>query len=303
MELRFTYAWARFVQRLRQYYNEGKDIPTISSPQPQLQVHNRFKGDNLMKYFCFQYSLLQQKIEMLQYCIRQKQNRERLLSSINNPSKPDPLPGVSGVSNPSDGENETETDDEFYDAEGDSNDVIDDSELEADLGVDRISSMCLLKFDSKHINIPVLQQPPPMTEDLLAKREEEMTALGTGEEGKKQRLKLQSKVLEYDMMAFKAANGGCTFEDFVRWHSPSDWSPESGLSGRMTLPGNIWVELWESAKAIPASKQQRLFDDTHEAETILRDFNEFNLAQITELILPIIIHESLRNAIRTVIQQ
>ena len=46
-------------QRLRKYYDEAHDIPSITAPQPQLQ-----------------FSLLQQKLEMLQYCIRQKQNRE-----------------------------------------------------------------------------------------------------------------------------------------------------------------------------------------------------------------------------------
>eukprot|EP01087_Luapelamoeba_hula_P009790 TRINITY_DN2558_c0_g1_i2.p1 TRINITY_DN2558_c0_g1~~TRINITY_DN2558_c0_g1_i2.p1 ORF type:complete len:119 (+),score=12.66 TRINITY_DN2558_c0_g1_i2:73-429(+) len=28
------------------------------------------------------------------------------------------------------------------------------------------------------------------------------------------------------MQAFKAANPGCVMEDFVRWHSPSDWVQE-----------------------------------------------------------------------------
>ncbi|MCH94210.1 rab3 GTPase-activating protein catalytic subunit-like, partial [Trifolium medium] len=26
------------------------------------------------------------------------------------------------------------------------------------------------------------------------------------------------------MQAFKAANPGCILEDFVRWHSPPDWT-------------------------------------------------------------------------------
>lgn len=28
-----------------------------------------------------------------------------------------------------------------------------------------------------------------------------------------------------DIQAFKAANPHARFEDFVRWHSPRDWSP------------------------------------------------------------------------------
>ena len=124
--------------------------------------------------------------------------------------------------------------------------------------------MTLLKHPDRKINIPKLQQNPPTTEgrlifiaiflvisdfeitkkDMLLKREKEMTSLGAGEEGRKARLKMQSRLLEMDMSAFKAANQGATFEDFVRWHSPSDWSAESGLSARMTLPGNVWVDLW-----------------------------------------------------------
>ena len=59
-----------------------------------------------------------------------------------------------------------------------------------------------------------------------------MTRLGAGEEGRKARLKMQSRLLEMDMSAFKAANVGAVFEDFVRWHSPGDYSPETGLSSR-----------------------------------------------------------------------
>lgn len=31
-----------------------------------------------------------------------------------------------------------------------------------------------------------------------------------------------------DIEAFKAANPLSHFEDFVRWHSPRDWSPKEG---------------------------------------------------------------------------
>ena len=144
--------------------------------------------------------------------------------------------------------------------------------------------MALLKHPDRKINIPRLQPNPPTTEDMLMRREREMTALGGGEEGRKARLKMQSRLLEMDMRdegveifsiiflivfnifylskilecfqprpksAFKASNQGATFEDFVRWHSPSDWSPEEGLSQRMTLPGNVWVDLWADSGPIP----------------------------------------------------
>ena len=48
-----------------------------------------------------------------------------------------------------------------------------------------------------------------------------MTSLGAGEEGKKQRLKLQSRMLEYDMMAFKGKidNKWCRFLDNIQVQS------------------------------------------------------------------------------------
>lgn len=66
----------------------------------------------------------------------------------------------------------------------------------------------------------------------------------------------------------------------MRWYSPRDYveeevSDEAGgtvvqgsLSARMKIPGNMWVEAWESAKATPARRQKRLFDDTKEAERV-----------------------------------
>lgn len=38
----------------------------------------------------------------------------------------------------------------------------------------------------------------------------------------------------------------------------------------MLVPGNMWQEVWESAKPIPAHRQKRLFNDTKEAERVGR---------------------------------
>ncbi len=78
----------------------------------------------------------------------------------------------------------------------------------------------------------------------------------------------------------QAANPGCVLEDFVRWYSPRDYVEEAAvdeagqtvirgaLSVRMKIPGNMWVEAWDSAKTTPARRQKRLFDDTKEAEKV-----------------------------------
>lgn len=79
----------------------------------------------------------------------------------------------------------------------------------------------------------------------------------------------------------QAANPGCVLEDFVRWYSPRDYVEEevvdeSGspavtgrLSARMNIPGNMWVEAWDTARVTPARRQKRLFDDTKEAEKVI----------------------------------
>lgn len=78
----------------------------------------------------------------------------------------------------------------------------------------------------------------------------------------------------------QAANPGCVLEDFVRWYSPRDYLEEEvvnekgnkmvkgELSARMKIPGNMWVEAWETARVTPARRQRRLFDDTKEAEKV-----------------------------------
>lgn len=80
--------------------------------------------------------------------------------------------------------------------------------------------------------------------------------------------------------SFQAANPGCVLEDFVRWYSPRDYVEEEvvdgngstvirgELSARMKIPGNMWVEAWDTARVTPARRQKRLFDDTKEAEKV-----------------------------------
>jgi Rab3 GTPase-activating protein catalytic subunit len=109
--------------------------------------------------------------------------------------------------------------------------------------------------------------------------------LGSSDDAALLRAKIQSASLLSDMQSFKAANPGCVLEDFVRWYSPRDWveneeksiEPETneekitktyGLSNRMKIPGNVWIEAWTNSKPVPVRRQKRLFDDTKEAENV-----------------------------------
>ena len=156
---------------------------------------------------------------------------------------------------------------------------------------------------------PYLQRPPPLTDDMLAQRREWLekrsgfvTAEGYGEENcgssnespggqcpssqaclekdVMERLNvaqaMQRPKLVSDMSAFKAANPGCQFEDFVRWYGEPklplvdmDYSVESlslgllepdQISERlMALTWAFWIKTWDDASATPAAEQEPLF--------------------------------------------
>ena len=57
------------------------------------------------------------------------------------------------------------------------------------------------------------------------------------------------------------------------------------LSQRMQIPGNVWVDVWQSARPVPARRQRRLFDDTKEAEKVLLAFTALQLIVIVKYTL------------------
>uniref|UniRef100_A0A3P9D2D3 Rab3 GTPase-activating protein catalytic subunit n=1 Tax=Maylandia zebra TaxID=106582 RepID=A0A3P9D2D3_9CICH len=103
----------------------------------------------------------------------------------------------------------------------------------------------------------------------------------------------------------QAANPGCVLEDFVRWYSPRDYVEEEvvdekvntmvmgTLSPRMKIPGNMWVEAWETARVTPARRQKRLFDDTKEAEKVLHYMAMQKPADLARHLLPCILHATI----------
>nr|XP_022322201.1 rab3 GTPase-activating protein catalytic subunit-like isoform X2 [Crassostrea virginica] len=156
--------------------------------------------------------------------------------------------------------------------------------------------------------IPVTQDPSPMTEDMLEEHAEVLARLGTSSEGAQLRARMQSACLVSDMESFKAANPGCTIDDFVRWYSPRDWvededstkeNPKGHLSTRMLIPGNIWTEAWQSAKPVPARRQKRLFDDTKEAEKVLHFLSAMKPSDVVVHLLPLLLHSSISKIIES----
>ncbi|PWZ14773.1 Rab3 GTPase-activating protein catalytic subunit [Zea mays] len=102
----------------------------------------------------------------------------------------------------------------------------------------------------------------------------------------------------------KAANPGCVLEDFVRWHSPPDWSEDCAansttvgegssrrgrLSDRMqTKEGNLWKELWEAAKPIPAVEQTPIYDEDLAVESIFDALEVIEPSKLFEQLLGVI---------------
>ncbi|CAH8363490.1 unnamed protein product [Eruca vesicaria subsp. sativa] len=159
-------------------------------------------------------------------------------------------------------------------------------ELVLRLGADhQVENLTMLET-GEAVYAPVTQDGPLLTEDLIKETEELVLRTGSMGAGCSQLLS--------DMQAFKAANPGCTLEDFVRWHSPPDWTendtssgddsspPRGQLSIRMQKAGNLWRELWETAKPLPAVKQTPLFDEDLAVEGILNSLEDIPAAELFE---------------------
>lgn len=151
----------------------------------------------------------------------------------------------------------------------------------------------LLNFPERSLYIPITQDRSPMTEDMLEEHAEYLASM-PGDD----RIKAQLDTLLSDMQAFKAANPGCCIEDFVRWHSPRDYiDNEDGtgqLSERMDVENNVWRTTWKEAKPMAVAHQNRLFNESKEAEKILNSFIFFKISDIFKLLMPMCLTTSIR---------
>nr|CAH7747108.1 unnamed protein product [Callosobruchus chinensis] len=164
----------------------------------------------------------------------------------------------------------------------------------------RFGDMKLLRTGDP-LYIPITQEPVLKTEDQLEEDTDVLLKLGSNAEATELRARIMSASLLSDMESFKAANPGSIVEDFIRWYSPRDWVEEDELdewgqkkghlSPRMLIEdNNIWVQMWESAKPVPATRQKRLFDDTREAEKVLQFLDFRTIGQICQLTIPVLAH-------------
>jgi hypothetical protein len=161
-------------------------------------------------------------------------------------------------------------------------------------GVERVlPTMALLHAPHAAMRVPLTQAPPFMTEDMLRDREAALQALSrsTAAPATAMTTSTEHDMLLSDMCAFKAANPGACWADFVRWHSPRDWvdaaadrcgggggggrtgeaagvPPIGRLSDRMTAHRNMWGQLWQRSRPQAAADQKPLLDPEAEGEKV-----------------------------------
>ncbi|XP_063789852.1 rab3 GTPase-activating protein catalytic subunit isoform X2 [Pseudophryne corroboree] len=309
-----AHLWQEFVLEMRYRWENNYLISGLNNGPPDLKC-----------------CLLHQKLQMLNCCIERKKARDdskkgnipncssdsALNSTANEPAESEKSKYDVGKS----WDSWSDSEEEFFECHSDTEELKDNgqeatrklsakedaketSALKPDGRLHQSGNLTLLNT-GEPLYIPVTQEPAPMTEDLLEEQSEVLAKLGTSAEGAHLRARMQSACLLSDMESFKAANPGCCLEDFVRWYSPRDYveeevMDESGnkvikgeLSARMKIPNNMWVEAWETAKPTPARRQRRLFDDTKEAEKVLRYLAIQKPSDLTRHLLPCVIHAAL----------
>ena len=159
--------------------------------------------------------------------------------------------------------------------------------------LEKSETLKLLLRPEQPLYIPVTQDRSPMTEDMLEEHAEYLASM-PGDD----RVKAQLDTLLSDMQAFKAANPGCCIEDFVRWHSPRDYVEEEDgtghLSERMDMENNVWRTTWKEARQMAVAHQNRLFNESKEAEKILHSFIFLKISDLFQLLMPVSLTAGIR---------
>lgn len=245
--------WSRVVAELRRLWSEEQYIPSI--PHDEIPDLNS--------------CLLYQQLQVINCCISRKRRRDiatQLLDLV--------------IKESSSNSEELTTLKDVVPESAILYARLNTGELVLRLGADCLSGDLTMLETGEPVYSPVTQEVPLLTEDIIKETEEFVLRTGSVGAGCSQLLS--------DMQAFKAANPGCILEDFVRWHSPPDWteaepnnkakdpsddgdgsSTRGQLSTRMQKAGNLWRELWETAKPVPAVRQAPLFDEDLAVEGIL----------------------------------
>lgn len=251
--------WLGITAELRSLWSEGKPIPHVPlDEKPDLNC-----------------CLLHQQLQAINCCIARKRRRTIAVEALGSLIKQTTENEDSVVSYQKNVSNTS-----LYTR-------LKSGDIAVRLGVDKLSGNLFMLETAEPIYSPVTQEGPILTTDLIREYEEFVLRTGSLGAGCSQLLS--------DMQAFKAANPGCILEDFIRWHSPPDWNgmesddgddlsdgKKGRLSSRMLKEGNLWRELWETAKAVPAMHQAPLFDEDLAVESILSALDDILPSELFE---------------------
>ncbi|KAK6229743.1 Rab3GAP catalytic subunit [Theobroma cacao] len=251
--------WCRVVIELRRFWSEERHLPGI--PVDEIPDLNS--------------CLLYQQLQVINCCLSRKRRRTIATESFDSEMR-EASSNVEG----SDSSIGTVSSSSALYAR------LSTGELVLRLGANQPADNLTMLETGEPIYSPIAQEGPLLSEDLI--RETEELVLRTGSVG------AGCSQLLSDMQAFKAANPGCILEDFVRWHSPPDWTESEPsdevnslvtrgqLSSRMQKEGNLWRELWETAKPVPAIRQTPLFDEDLAVEGILNFLEDIPTSELFE---------------------
>ncbi|KAK3125128.1 hypothetical protein QOZ80_7BG0600510 [Eleusine coracana subsp. coracana] len=266
---KMAFFWQSVVLELRKLWSDWQPVP-------------RMPLDSAPDLNC---CLLHQEIQVINCCVARKKRREAAKESMDSLLKRANIDN----SNPrfSNGES---PDNGMYARDSTGNYVL-------RLGANCLCENLTLLETGEPIYSPILQEGPIMTAELIKETEELVLRTGSLGAGCSQLLS--------DMQAFKATNPGCVLEDFIRWHSPPDWSEDCAastttvgegssrrgrLSDRMqTKEGNLWKELWETAKPIPAVEQTPIYDEDLAVESIFDALEVIEPSKLFEQLLAVIL--------------
>lgn len=161
---------------------------------------------------------------------------------------------------------------------------------------------------------PYLQRPHPLTDDFILERRMILSTHDTDQslnDNIRSRVeiahRLQKPKLRSDMRAFKAANPGAVFQDFVTWYgnpgNPLDdykeeepaetqtmVDPNDSSAGKLEMASqallilsstrDFWSDTWDDAPACPAMEQESLFDVISTMEMVLDHLNTLHPASL-----------------------
>uniref|UniRef100_A0A0D3GRH7 Rab3GAP catalytic subunit conserved domain-containing protein n=1 Tax=Oryza barthii TaxID=65489 RepID=A0A0D3GRH7_9ORYZ len=282
---KMAFFWQSLVLELKKLWSDGQPVPRMPlDAAPDLNC-----------------CLLHQEIQVINCCIARKKRRKAAKESLDSLLKRASIDNSNHLYS-----NGDSPDSEMY-IKGSAGDNV------LRLGADHPSENLTLLETGELVYSPTLQEGPIMTAELIKETEELVLRTGSDRAMVVMLFVFILSVLVLGALNFyqickpsrQAANPGCVLEDFIRWHSPPDWSEDCAassaevgegssrrgrLSERMqTKEGNLWKELWGAAKPIPAVEQAPIYDEDLAVESIFDALEVIEPSKLFEQLLAVIL--------------